>query len=442
MSSQQTRRVFLKTASLLTAAVAAPMVVPRSAFAQGNVPGANDRLSIAGIGVGRQGSEAFRWAMNDPRTQGVCVCDVWKKRAEDIAKKHELKDAYQDYRKVIERKDVDAIVTATPEHWRSIICVNAALAGKHLYIEKPVTLTIEDGKLMRAAARKTGVKVQCGSMQRSDRINDLACRFIREGHLGKITEIHTANYETPWLYNMSAETVYDGLDWDMWCGPTEPVPFNKELFVPRGKPGWLSFRPYSGGEMTGWGTHGFDQVQCALGLDRSGPVDVIVEGEKLIPPVFEKPTEKSVGDVLCNTPSLAFKYEGGPLVRLNWDVPWNSGKRGGAIFFGEKGKVEIARGSMTSDPKGLAEEWLKANEQYKMRGHTANWIDCIYSGAKPIGELETGIRTASICHILNIARYLGRSLKWDPKNEVFIGDDEANTWLSREHRKGYEQPKV
>ncbi len=443
MQTKQTRRdFFATTTAVIGTAVAVPLFIPRSVFAQNGRPGANERIGIAGIGVGRQGGPVLNNVLKDKRTQAICVCDVWKKRAEDVAGKHNAKDVYQDYRRVIERKDVDAVVTATPEHWRSLICVSAALAGKHLYVEKPITLTIEDGKLMRAAARKTGIKFQCGSMQRSYRINDLACRFIREGHLGKIKEVVSANYESPWLYGMSADPVTEGLDWDMWCGPVEPVPFNKELFVPRGKPGWLSFRLFSGGEMTGWGTHGFDQIQCALGRDDTGPVEIIVDGAKLEPLTYDKPTEKSVGDGLCSKPLLTYRYADGLEVKLSRIVPWNSGSRGGGVFVGEKGEVEITRGKMVSNPKELAEDWLKRHADFNLPSHETDWINCIYEDKTPIGELETGIRTATICHILNIARYLGRNLKWDPVKEEFVGDDEANTWLRREHRKGFEQPAV
>ena len=429
---------------MTAAAFAVPVFIPRTVFAQGKRPGANERLGIAGIGVGRQGGTVLRNILRDERTAAICVCDVWKKRADEVALRHNLtpEHAYQDYRKVIERKDVDAIMMATPEHWRGPMCVSAALAGKHLYVEKPVTLTIGDGKLMRAAALKTGIKFQCGSMQRSDRVNDLACRFIREGHLGKMNEIHCANYESPWLYGMSAEPVPEDLDWDLWCGPVEPVAYHRELFVPRGRPGWLSFRDFSGGEMTGWGTHGFDQIQCALGTDETGPVEIMVEGGKLVPPIFDTPTEKRAGDVICSNPMLSFKYADGLLVKMNWDVPWNSDQRGGAIFLGEKGKVEIIRSKMSSEPKELAEDWLKEHTAHHLPSHETDWVNCIYDGKTPIGNIETGLRTAGICHILNIARYLGRNLQWDPVKEEFVGDAEANTWLKREQRRGFETPAV
>jgi len=429
------RRQFLRAAAT---AVAVPIFIPRTVFADAKRPGANDRLGVAGIGVGRQGSGVFAAAVDDKRSNAVAVCDVWKKRGLEIAAKYKVPEdaVYQDYRKVIDRKDVDAIVTATPEHWRSLICVNAALAGKHLYVEKPITLTIEDGVLMRKAAKKTGIVFQCGSMQRSMVPNYLGCKFIREGKLGKITEAISANYESPWFNAMPGEAVPEGLDWDLWCGPTEPVPFNQQLFVPRGNPGWLSFRPYSGGEMTGWGTHGFDQIQCALGMDDTGPIEILVDGPKLDPPTYDKVESKNRGDGICSKPNLAYRYANGLTVTLR------DGNRGGGIFIGEKGKVEIFRNKMTSNPKELAEDWLKENADCKLPAHVTDWINCIYDGKKPIGDIETGIRTATICHLLNIARYLGRNLKWDPAKEEFVGDAEANTWLKREHRKGFEQPTV
>jgi len=250
--SRMTRRGFLcKSAAASVAGIGFPMIIPRSALAQGDRPGANDRIGIAGIGVGRQGSAIFRIAAANPRTQVICACDVNRPRAESIAKGVGAKKVYQDYRKVLDLKDVDAITTATPDHWRANICISAALAGKHVYAEKPMTLTIPEGRLMVKAARRTGITFQVGSQQRSQREHYIGCEFIRNGGLGKIKEVIAANYESPWLCNLPEEPVPPGLDWEMWCGPTELVPFHRELYIPRGRPGWLTFRPYSGGEMTG-----------------------------------------------------------------------------------------------------------------------------------------------------------------------------------------------
>lgn len=435
---RSTRRDFLKSAAsaALVAGVASPTLISRSALADGTRPGANDRIGVAGIGVGRRGSEIFASAARNPKAQAICVADVWLPRAENIAKKHKCGAAYQDYRRVLDRKDVDAVLTATPEHWRGLVCINACLAGKHVYGEKPITLTISEGALMEKAARKNNVVFQTGSQQRSQRQNYVGCEFIRNGGLGQIKEVIAANYESPWLCDLPAQPIPDGLDWETWCGPTPVVPYNIDLFTPRAKPGWLSFRPYSGGEMTGWGTHGFDQIQCALGTDLTMPTEIIVEegAEKLIPPVYSKAEDAKRGNEICSKPRLAYKYANGIIVRLG------NANRGGGIFIGEKGKMEIFRGNLKSNPPEIAEELLKSER--RDQDHVDNWLSCILTGERPISDIAIGRRSAAICHLLNIARYLGRSLKWDPDKEVFIGDDEANTYLSREPRKGYELPTV
>ncbi|MDO5308136.1 MAG: Gfo/Idh/MocA family oxidoreductase [Planctomycetia bacterium] len=437
VKKQYARREFLRYASVATlTGVMAPVIIPRSALADEQRPGANERIGIAGIGVGRRGGEIFRSAAKHPKAQAICVADLWKSRAEQVAKDTGCDAAYQDYHKVLERKDVDAIMTATPEHWRGLVCINACLAGKHIYGEKPITLTINEGKLMEKAARRNNIVFQTGSQQRSQRENHLGCEFIRNGGLGKIKEIIAANYQSPWLCDLPAQTAPADLDWETWCGPTPVVPYNIDLFTPRAKPGWLSFRPYSGGEMTGWGTHGIDQIQCALGMDLTMPTEFLVEegASKLIPPVYSKAESADRGNEICGNPKLAFQYANGIRVRLG-DANW-----GGAIFVGENGKMEIFRGNLKSNPPEMAEEVLK--KEYTTNGHIDNWLNCIQTGERPISDIAIGRRSAAICHILNITRYLGRSLKWDPEKEVFIDDDEANTYLSREARKGYELPEV
>ena len=186
--------------------------------------------------------------------------------------------------------------------------------------------------------------------------------------------------------------------------------------------------------MTGWGTHGFDQIQCALGKDNTGPVEILVEGGKLTLPVYDKPESAERGNQLCSTPKLAFRYADGLTVRLD------NANRGGGIFIGEKGKLEIFRGRAVSHPSELIEEYLKKNSEIQIRGHESNWIDCIYSGEKPIAHLESGIRTATICHLLNIARSVGKGFHWDPVQETITDCPEALPLIAREPRKGYEMP--
>lgn len=244
------RRQFLKrSATAASAAFAAPWLAGHRVLAADGQPGANERIGIGFIGMGRQASGLLEGLLRLPAARLIAVADVHLGRAQAVATKHGGQ-AYQDYRRLLERKDVDAIITATPEQWRGPICIHSCQAGKDVYAEKPMSLTIREGRLIVEAARKYKRVFQVGSQQRSMTRNRLGCEFIRTGRLGKITKVIAHNYPTPWEGRLPAQPVPSELDWDMWCGPAEPVPYNQDLFLPRANPGWLSFRPFSGGEMT------------------------------------------------------------------------------------------------------------------------------------------------------------------------------------------------
>ena len=424
------RRRFLRRTAALAAA---PCLIPSGVLAAPGQPGANDRIGIGCIGIGRQASGILRVAAGMKEVRIAAFADVNLKRARAAAAPHQA-EAFQDYRRLLERKDVDAIITATPEHWRGLICIHACQAGKDLYVEKPMSLTIREGRLIVAAVRKYKRVFQTGSQQRSMWPNHAGCTLVRTGAIGKIQRVIAHNYPSPWEGALPAQPVPEDLDWDMWCGSTEPVPFNNDLYLPRANPGWLSFRPYSGGEMTGWGSHGFDQVQCALGMDESGPVEVWAEGPKLIPPKYTASESKTRGDKICSEPKVFFRYPGDIVMELG------NGPDGGAIFIGEKGKITIDRAVCKSDPPELAEDALEKRPRGFSENHLRNWIECLKSRAKPIADVEIGHRSATVCHLGNIARYTGRRLRWDPVKEVFPDDKEANTYLDRQRRKPYELP--
>jgi predicted dehydrogenase len=218
----------------------------------------------------------------------------------------------------------------------------------------------------------------------------------------------------------------------MWCGPTQPVPYNKDLYTPRARPGWISFRPYSGGEMTGWGSHGLDQVQWALGMDNSGPIEIWTEGPKFDPPTYDKPEGRGRGEKICRVPTIYYRYAGDIVMELT------RGPAGGGIFVGEKGTITINRGRCKSDPPEIAKEPIKDGDVrlYESNNHKGNWAECIRSRKLPVADVEIGHRSATVCHLGNIARWLsGRKLQWDPEKEQFVGDDEANQLLDRERRK-------
>jgi len=416
------RRGFLgRAAGLAAVGLGAPYFVPPSAF------GANERIGIGGIGPGRQG----RGLLGVPGGELIAVADVNLPRAEAIAKGGKVK-AFQDFRKMLELKEIDAVTNGTPDHWHALCSIHACQAGKDVYVEKPMTLTIREGRKMVEAARKHQRILQVGSQQRSMAANRLGCELVRNGRIGKVKKVLAANYPSPWECALPEQPVPDGLDWDMWCGPTKPVPYHKDLYTPRANPGWISFRPYSGGEMTGWGSHGLDQIQWALGMDESGPIEIWTEGGKFDPPTYDKPEGRGRGEKACRVPTIFMKYPGDILMEFG------NGPAGGGVFIGEKGTIRIDRGRCTSDPPELAKEPLTDPKVrlYVSNNHKQNWADCIRSRKLPVADVEIGHRSATVCHLGNIARWLsGRKLRWDPEKEQFIGDDEANTYLDRPRRK-------
>jgi predicted dehydrogenase len=409
-------------------------VIPSGALARDGQPGANDRIGIAGIGIGRQGAGVLRGALSFKECRFIGIADVLLPRAQEQCRKLGG-EAVQDYRRLLDRKDVDAIVTATPDHWRALVAIHACQAGKDVYAEKALSLTIREGRLMVQAARKYQRVFQVGSQQRSQAVNRLACEYVRMGKLGAIKQVVGSNYPSPWECTLPAQTVPEGLDWDMWCGPAPLVPYNKDLFAPRALPGWLSFRPYSGGEMTGWGAHGLDQIQWALGMDESGPVEVWTEGEKFNPPTYSAPESSARGNKLCQVPMVFFRYANGVVVKLD------NGSGGGGIFFGERGKMDLARGAVKTNPAEIGEEITKQARDAD-QNHVGNWIECIKTRAKPVADVEIGHRSTTVCHLGNIARWTGRKLRWDPVQETFPDDAEANYYLDREHRKPYTLPEA
>ncbi len=433
MQRRLTRRVFFQH-SLAGAIAVAPLFISRSALAQGDRPGANDRVGLAIIGCGRRGVSYFNAPV--PRAQVVATCDVHLTRAQQTAQQMGCRDFFQDYRRVLERKDVDAVMIAAPDHWHALMSIAACQAGKHVYVDKPMTMCVVEGRRMVEAARKYRRIVQVGSQQRSTVPNRDGCALIRGGGIGKVTRVVAPNLASPWICEFPAQPIPAELDWEQWCGPSRLLPYHLSLYSCEGTPGWMVSRDFSAGTMGNWGGHAFDQVQWALGADATGPVEVRVNGTPLDPPRYTEPESPARGNGICQSPSLAFKYASGTVVELS------SGPISGAIFFGEQGKVEIRRGSVHSNPLELIENVQLPDGPSYVQAHLNNWIDCIKSGDLPVADVEIGHRTATVCHLGNIGRLLGRNLRWDPVAERFTGDDEANRLLDRPRRKGYELPET
>lgn len=422
------RRGFLRTG-----AFGLPLLVPLEALGAPGKPGANERIGVAYIGVGRRGLQLLALP---PEGRIVAACDVNALRAEAVAHMKKCRP-YTDYRKLLEQRDVDAVIVATPDHWHALASIHACQAGKDVYCEKPLSLTVREGRAMVAAARRYGRVFQTGSQRRSMKHHRLGCQIVRAGWLGKIQQVIAHNYPSPWHCGLPGQPVPKGLDWDLWCGPTEPRPYHADLYAPRANPGWISFWAYSGGEMTGNGSHGLDQIQWALGMDDTGPVEFWPEREEpLRAPVYTAPESRQRGDRICSQNRVFYRYANGITVVLD------TGPVAGAIFVGQHGKVVVDNDRFTCDPPELAQKALVPGEPRLETSddHFRNWFECIRTRGRPIADVEIGHRSAVICHLCNLARQLGRRLCWDPKREAVLGDDEANALLDRPRRQGFELP--
>lgn len=416
------RRTTLKG---LAAGIVAPTIIPSSALGGAGKPSANDRIRVGTIGVGFRATLLMDQLPEEAEIVALSDCDL--PRAEAYRnKKGASWDLYQDYRKMLDRKDIDGVIVATQAFQRVLPCIHACQAGKDVYAEKPLSLGISEGRSLVQAVDKYKRVLQVGTQQRSMEMNRVACDFIRSGGLGKIIEVRAVNYIGPQALPAEPfpeEPVPAGLDWDMWLNQAKFRPYN-----PQWRGNWIDTM---GGEMTNWGAHGLDQVQWALGKDGIGPVEMW--------PI----TPGLNGEV-------GMKYADG--TPLNFVLPGN-GPVGGAIFIGEKGKIEINRNKFTTNPGEIGAELLKqvdvTEEERKWsdnlalwqaRWHIQNWLDCMRSRETPRASAEIGHRSVTVCHLANLTRMLGRRLIWDPVAEQFTGDEEANRWVNRERRAGFEIP--
>ena len=414
---EMSRRQFVQGSAM---AFGFPMIASGRVLGGHGSPGANDRIRVGVIGVGNRSNLLIGQLPQDAEI--VAVADCFLKRARDSAAKRQADwRIYQDYRKLLEQKDIDGVIIGTPDHGRVQCCIHACQAGKDIYAEKPLTVCVNEGRALVRAARKFNRVFQVGSQQRSMAMNRVACDFVRSGGLGRLQFVQGVNYTGPApSMDLPEEALPEGLDWDMWLGATKLRPYNSKLHLE-----WMRWRDFSGGEMTNWGAHGLDQVQWALGMDGTGPVEFW--------PLADGPAG-----------SLGFRYASGVTVRL--EMPPGD-LNGGAIFVGEKGRIEITRNDCRTDPPRMikdlppAEEVLKWNSgQWQAKYHMQEWLDCMRTRKTPSADVEIGHRSISVCHLANITRELNRKLKWDPEAERFISDDEGNTLLSRPRRKGYELP--
>jgi predicted dehydrogenase len=422
-SNRRTRRDFLKTTAK---ASMAPMIVSAATLGRGGAVAANDRIAIGFIAFGdRVDGGLYPDFECHPQCQFVAAADVDAAHRYNFIKKVGAgAPTYNDYRDLLDRKDIDAVVIGTPDHWHSPAIIHSAQAGKDIYCEKPLTLTIEEGKSVVAAVRNAKRVFQVGSQQRSDARFRKACELVRNGYIGKLEKIETFIGGGPTGGSDPDIDPPPGLDWDRWLGQAPTVPFKKSRCH-------YEFRwwyAYSGGKLTDWGAHHNDIAQWGNGTDHTGPVKIWGES------TFPEPG----GYDTAITFKINMEYkDAAPVI-------CNSEGRNGLIFTGSEGEVFVSRGELETKPAELANIEFKPTDLrlYESHNHQLNWLECIKSRKDPICPIEIAHRSITVCHLANIAIRLGREIHWDPEKEEIVDDPEAAAWVTRPQRHPYEVPVV
>jgi len=449
-SNKTSRRDFIRRAAGASAgAFGFPYFVPSAALGMADQTGANRRIVVGCIGLGGQGTGIMKALMNQPETQVVAVCDVdqgitmtpgGKQQGSEVAKKvvedyyaskknlpaYKGCDAYDDFRKLLDRKDIDVVSVTTPDHWHGLISVAAAKAGKDIYCEKPLVNTIVEGRAVCEAVRQNKRILQTGSHERSNPKIRFACELVRSGRIGKI---HTVRINLPMSDSHHKKVISmtdpqpemavpEGFDYDFWLGPIPKAYYTEK----RCHFWWRFILATGGGEMTDRGAHVIDIAQLGLGTDNTGPIELFAKGERNKTGLFDT--------------FMQFKFDcryanGVRMIGSN-DEPR------GLKFEGDKGWIfiHIHGGKLEAEPASLLNEKIGAFDTHlgRTENHQRQFIECVKSRKTPFAPAEVGHRTASICHLLNIAMITESSLKWDPVAEKITNNEAANGMLARPMR--------
>lgn len=427
MSKPIPRRDFIKLGGAAAAAAIFPTIIPAEVLGE-NAP--SKRVNFACIGCGEIGRVNLDTALT-LRDRGVhvgAVCDVDLVRARSAARRVDEKygqtgcPAFGDFREITRNPDIDAVVVSTPDHWHALLGIEAVRHGKDVYIEKPLTLTVEEGRVLVAEMQRHGRVGQTGTQQRSGLYFRQAAELVRNGRLGKISHVEVFvpmnNSFSPATWQ--EEPVPSDFDYDMWLGPAPWAPFTRQ----RTHYQFRFILDYALGQTTNWGTHYIDIVQWALGMDESGPVSFEGVGAFPTSGLFTAPT---MIDFTC-------RYASGVTLRVrNRDNGENDGQ---LVFHGERGWLAASRRGPQAEHREILREKIGPDEiqLYRSRHHMGNFLDCIHSRQAPISDLAIGHRSTSICNLGMIAMQLRRPLEWDPAKEEFKNDTAANRMLSRAMR--------
>jgi predicted dehydrogenase len=415
-----TRRQLLGTVST---AVAAPYLITSRALGNASQPAASDRITTALIGSGDRGMQIVEGG-----DKVLAVCDVDATRAalakKQIDQRTNTRDCtiHRDYREILARDDIDAVVIATPDHWHATIAIAAIQAGKAVYVEKPMTLTIEEGQRLVAATRRYGAIVQVGSQQRSLETFIRACEYVRNGRIGKLELVRVdiiaraGGANKPW----TPQPVPPELDYDSWLGPAPWTPYHQD----RCHYNFRFVSDYSGGDVTNWGAHHLDIAQWGIGADDSGPVEVEGHGKR---------NPSGLHDTFYDV-NVDFRYANGVRVELRCNG-------NGVRFQGSDGWIYVSRTELKAEPRTILETPLSPTELRLApagppKTHMERWLDCVRARS-PKGlnaTVDIGHRSGTVCHLANIAMELGRKLTWDPVQERFVNDPDADRLRRRPNR--------
>lgn len=427
MSNQLSRRKFIKTATVGAVGVAVfPQFLASCTQNKGGAAKADDGILRLGfIGLGQQAMYLLNGYLGIPGVQVVAGSDVYGIKRERFLKRVNDKyageeqpqtvEVYENYKDLLAREDIDAVVIATPDHLHAFIAIEAAKAKKNIYLEKPLTFTIKEGQMLRKAVRDNGVILGVGSQQRSDANFQHAVKMVQEGKIGKIERVNAYVGAPPTPYDLPEEPVPADLNWPLWLGPSEYVHYNAQLNPPisldpvQNEQFWGAWRWYKelgGGFTTDWGAHMFDIAQWGLGMDESGPVEIIPAG-------------------YADTQFLTYKYANGVVMT---EEPFNEQKTKGVKFWGDKGWIEISREHFLASDESLLPPAVEASEgAYETKiPHLENFINAVKTKSDPVVPVEIGHRSCTVCTLGNIAYDLGRPIRWDPAAEKFVDDPEAD----------------
>jgi len=445
MTTQLSRRELIAGIGATALAGSLAQGSPGDEVSEKRAAGPNDRPRIAHIGCGSIGWHNANIVLNLNRADYVAVCDPDRSRVDDFVKKlgDRAKHApagYQDFRRVLDRKDVDAVWISTPDHWHALITIYACMAGKDVFVEKPISHNIIEGRRMVQAARKYKRIVQAGTQQRSGPHLKAGCEYVRSGNLGKVGLCKAWVVGHPGALGRPADCdPPPGVDYDMWLGPAPKRPFNPNRFHYQ----WRWFWDYAGGKCADWGIHLMVMIHWGMGVD--APLAVSSSGGRIML------------DDNCETPDTqiaVFEYPG---FICTWEHREGNSKpsdnlRHGMEFFGTKGTLIMERNGweVISEKTGPKNDQLVIPDPPKMKGddakmyvdHASHWFDCLASRELPRSDIEIAHRTTTVLHLANIAYKVKRRIVWDREKETIVGDAEASALLGREYRKPWELPSL